>query len=75
MVCAWMIVGYLEKESIIKKNSLLKQVSWSAFIKYYQIKKEKNGSYGVVGIIYIISTSILLLAGSVYLIKKFLEPL
>lgn len=74
MKCAWTIVVYLEQESIIEKNTLLKQVSWSAFIKYYQIKKEKNGGYGLVGIIYIISISIIFMAGSVFLFKKFIEP-
>lgn len=74
IICAWMIVAYLEKESIIEKNTILKQVSWGAFIKYYQIKKEKNGSYGLVGIIYIVSISVLFIAGAVFLFRKFIEP-
>jgi len=75
ITCAWLIVSFLEQNSVIKKNTPLRLVSWAAFYKYYQIKKERNGSYGIIGIIYLISLLILFIGGLIYLIDNLLKPL
>ncbi len=75
ITCGWAIVSFLEKNSLIKKNTPLQRASWSAFYRYYQIKKERDGNYGPVGIIYLISISILLLFGIVYLPQELMKPL
>lgn len=75
ITCAWSIVSFLENNEVIKKNTPLRLVSWGAFYKYYQIKKEQDGSYGLVGIIYLVSLSILLVVGIIFLVENLLKPL
>lgn len=73
-ICGWKIVSFLEQNSVIKKNTPMRFVSWFSMFKYYKIKKERDGTYGFVGIVYIISLVILMIVGIFYLIETLLEP-
>lgn len=75
ITCAWLIVSFLEQNSVVRKNTPLRLVSWAAFYKYYQIKKERDGSYGAIGIIYLLSLIILFAGGLIYLVDSLLKPL
>lgn len=73
-ICGWKIVSFLEHNSIIKKNTPMRLVSWFSIFKYYKIKKERDGTYGLIGIVYAISLAILLVAGIIFLFQTLLEP-
>ena len=73
-ICGWRIVSFLEQNSILKKSTPMRFVSWFSMLKYYKIKKERDGTYGFVGIVYIISLVILMGVGIFYLFETLSEP-
>ena len=57
------IISYLVKEGVLKKRTSLRCLSWFALYEYYKRKKEQNGKYGFVGVIYILAIIALLIEG------------